>query len=241
MSRALVTGDGPIISPLHTQLWNELRLDDAYALYAPNGATEGFGMGIGLPRGHYGVHDSRDWSKVDAKFGAVARHIEQSLALRRSLKTGQGVVASFDESGRGEYDSQTALQKEDLLRLAKHQERSRDALAAGDHGGLQRWRQLLDGGWSIIRQQGSGGRLRFLVVRNPTADPLRRLTADERLVVDLAALGLANKEIAFERNCPESTVANLLTRAMRRMGVANRVHLVLLARSLGVHRASQPK
>jgi hypothetical protein len=227
MSRALVAQDGPVLAPLHTQLWNDLRLDDAYAIYAPNGSNQGFGLGIGLPRGHFGIHDSRDWSQIDAKFGSVARHIEQSLALRRSLNSGQGVVASFDESGRGEFDSQSTLQKENLLRLALHQERNRDAVAAGNLDGLQRWHQLLDGGWSIIRQQGGGRRLRFLVVRNPTAD--------------LAALGLSNKEIAFERNCPESTVANLLTRAMRRMGVANRVHLVLLARSLGVHRASGPK
>jgi DNA-binding CsgD family transcriptional regulator len=51
---------------------------------------------------------------------------------------------------------------------------------------------------------------------------LAELTAAERAVVALAVEGLSNAEIAAHRECAPRTVANLLARAYRKLGVTSR-------------------
>ncbi len=53
----------------------------------------------------------------------------------------------------------------------------------------------------------------------------RNLTQAERALVEAAALGLSNRELAERRRTTEQTVANQLTIAYRKLGVASRREL----------------
>jgi len=55
----------------------------------------------------------------------------------------------------------------------------------------------------------------------------RELTAKEKAIVELAVLGLTNKEIAKELGHPEQVIKNYLKVVYDKLGVDNRVRLIL--------------
>ena len=61
--------------------------------------------------------------------------------------------------------------------------------------------------------------------------PLGALSAGERDVVQRALAGASNLEIARGRRCAPRTVANLLARAYRKLGISSRRELVALFES----------
>ncbi|MBK7396376.1 MAG: helix-turn-helix transcriptional regulator [Myxococcales bacterium] len=67
------------------------------------------------------------------------------------------------------------------------------------------------------------GRLRVVVL---SGEFLAALTAAERAVVGLAAVGLSNRAIAERRNASVRTVANQLAGAYRKLGVGSRFELM---------------
>lgn len=67
------------------------------------------------------------------------------------------------------------------------------------------------------------GRLRVVVLSGEFLDGL---TAAERAVVGLAAVGLSNRAIAERRNASVRTVANQLAGAYRKLGVGSRFELM---------------
>jgi DNA-binding CsgD family transcriptional regulator len=88
-----------------------------------------------------------------------------------------------------------------------------------------------------------GDRHYVLLPSSPSAAeaPRRPLAPREMEVVRLAALGLANKEIAFELGISINTVGTTLLSAVRKLGVGSRVKLVELARRIGLAReGAQP-
>ncbi len=65
-----------------------------------------------------------------------------------------------------------------------------------------------------------------------SADPLARLTAQERKILDLLAEGLTNRQIAERLFLVEKTVRNHVTRVLAKLGVERRTQAALFAARL---------
>ncbi len=110
------------------------------------------------------------------------------------------------------------------------------ALAAGASGYLPKsatavtiltaLRLVLAGGVHVPRELVAGG-----AALGVPATP--RLTARQAAVLDLIAIGFANKEIAYRLGTSEGTIKAHVAAIMRRFGVRNRVQLLLAADRAG--------
>jgi DNA-binding CsgD family transcriptional regulator len=227
-----VTGHVP--EGLH-RMWARHGLSDMFGIYANRHESESLTLGIAMPRVSYPTVEARDFRGMRRQWSALARHLELALAVRESMREGR-VVGELDEHGRGDFDDGAAPHRDVLAESARRLEHARKTSAEGDDRGLSVWEGLLRGRWSIVRHRSHGGRLRFLAIENPPADVLRTLTAIERDVVMRAAVGEANKVIASELGIHVSSAAEILTRAMRKLGIEHRVHLAQLAGVLGARR-----
>jgi DNA-binding CsgD family transcriptional regulator len=93
---------------------------------------------------------------------------------------------------------------------------------------VEEWRALVAGRWSLIDHFDSDGK-RYLFARPNELRPRtfdEQLSAREREVVALAALGHSNKLIAYEIGLKASTVSGYLTSACSKLGITSRVELV---------------
>jgi DNA-binding NarL/FixJ family response regulator len=85
------------------------------------------------------------------------------------------------------------------------------------------------GRWSLVERFDSDGRRLFVARRNdPTMRRLRALGDNERKVVALLALGHSIKLCAYELGLGQSTVSELASAGMRKLGVRSRLELVEL-------------
>jgi DNA-binding NarL/FixJ family response regulator len=96
------------------------------------------------------------------------------------------------------------------------------------------WRALVSGQLEMVRVRIEDGRYHALVgpVRAAPEVSSRRLSQREREVVARVAEGCSNKLIAYELGVATSTVARLVSRAMDKLGVRNRVELIRKVRGL---------
>jgi DNA-binding NarL/FixJ family response regulator len=100
---------------------------------------------------------------------------------------------------------------------------------------LEVWEAVVDGSYSLVEWFDTDTR-RFIVVRaNPPGayDP-RGLTNQERDVAGHAALGEANKLIAFRMGVSPTRVSALLCSATRKLDLRNKAQLVYWVRGLGL-------
>lgn len=110
--------------------------------------------------------------------------------------------------------------------LASERARGRMRRAEPDEA-LQTWTALVRGRWTILESLDRDGKRLILARRNPLgAIGLLDLTADERDVAWLAALGHSYKYIAYELGIPIATVGGRLARAMRKLHVGSRPELL---------------
>jgi DNA-binding CsgD family transcriptional regulator len=92
---------------------------------------------------------------------------------------------------------------------------------------VAQWKALVDARWSLVDHFERDGKHFILAERNdPIAGGIALLSDRERQVVALAAVGHANKMIAYELGISVSTVGVLLARAAKRVGVRSRKKLV---------------
>jgi DNA-binding CsgD family transcriptional regulator len=83
------------------------------------------------------------------------------------------------------------------------------------------WRGLVAGRWSLVEHFERDGRRYYLAHKNdPELAPDRALTARESQVLGYAELGYSNKLIAYSLGLSGSTVATLLAKAKRKLGMA---------------------
>jgi DNA-binding NarL/FixJ family response regulator len=99
------------------------------------------------------------------------------------------------------------------------------------------WQALVNGSWEPLDQLDIEGRRSILARRSAVAAPcFSKLTDRERQVLTHVALGHPNKQIAYTLGFTTPTVANLISRASRKLGIGNRVELIgLIRKSWGMH------
>lgn len=199
-------------------------------------------MGIGADG--YGVAMAT-WAPADrphaprggelAFWSRVAPHLATAARLRRMLaqradreRAAAAVLAPGGRLLHAEVDASASLAREALreavvqLDRARARPRGRDAREA-----LELWRCMVHRRWTLVDHFERGGRRFVLAYTNePTPRAIDALSARERAVAAAAALGHGNKVIAYELGLAESTVATLLGRAKRKLGVSSRVGLV---------------
>jgi DNA-binding CsgD family transcriptional regulator len=216
-----------------TEMWSRYDVDDVLGILATRPSGDCLALGLGLTGAGYPDIQGRDGRVASRQGTLLARHLETAMNVRQAFAHEDAVVADLDEAGRGDVRPGAAILPSEVLDLARRMEHARSRVHAGDVEGLAVWNGLLEGRWSIIRHDRGGGRLRFLVIENPEQDCLRVLSPIERDVIVRVATGQANKVLAIDLDLHPSSVAKILTRALRKLGIGNRVQLALLARVLG--------
>jgi len=184
---------------------------------------------------HVGLLLTRRASPVDPDLLArLSSHLAAASRLRRRL-AGASAIASADAviepTGtivHAERGAKLRGAREALSAAARHLERLRGPLRRRDpEQAARQWKALVDGRWSLVDQFEADGK-RFLLAQSneaPTAD-VAFLSERERQVVALAAMGHANKMIAYELGIAISTVGVLLGRAARKFGATKRAALI---------------
>jgi DNA-binding NarL/FixJ family response regulator len=96
------------------------------------------------------------------------------------------------------------------------------------------WSALLEGQLTFVECFDDDGH-RFVVARRNN-DTSRRLTDIERRVVGAAAIGRAQKVVAYEVGLSPARVSELLARALEKLGVSSVTELTRVAAAFGVGR-----
>lgn len=166
----------------------------------------------------------------------VAAHLAAGLRLRRSLEhagTRAADLGTADAVFETDFAVANASARaegslDELRRFAKDLDRARGRLRReSPEEALELWRGLCDGTWSLVDHFDTDGR-RYLVAHynEPEARVDRALTRREQQVVAFAAMGHADKIIAYELGIAEATVQTHLANAMRKMGIPTRTELI---------------
>jgi DNA-binding CsgD family transcriptional regulator len=167
------------------------------------------------------------------KWGRVAAHIAAGHRLRRRLQRGrdatpEAVLAPDGKVVHAEGEATAKEARERLRESARTRERAHGSLRRKDPDlAVAEWKGLVAARWTLVDQFENDGR-RYLVARRNDVEMigLESLSPRERAAVGFAALGHTNKLIAYEMGIAASTVAVLLSRAARRLGVRSRAELV---------------
>lgn len=205
------------------------KRDDALIERIVLSALDPFGTGVGfvIPRR---VLARRPPSRGEtAIWGRVAAHLAAAHRLRSSEHPIEAVVSPGGRVLDATGPARDIVARDALRAAAISQDRvrSRRGRPQDADEATEQWRALVSGRWSLVDQFESDGR-RFLVARVNERGSTRvaALTARETQVVELAALGHANKLIAYELGLSVATVARTLARAATKLGASTRVELI---------------
>lgn len=179
------------------------------------------------------------WQRVAAHLAAAHRlrlALEQRGDAASDLDTADAVLETDFGVANASPRAKGAL--EQLRRFAEDLDRARGRLRreAPDEA-LELWRGLCDGTWSVVDRFDTDGR-RYLVAHynEPEARIDRALTRREEQVVAFAAMGHADKLIAYELGIAEATVQTHLASAMRKLGIPSRTELIRTVLALSTTR-----
>lgn len=185
---------------------------------------------------HAGVLVSKPLKSVDpTALARLSTHFAAGARLRRRLEAGKetpvdAAEAVLDEDGKVLHASGKAKLREARAALsdaAARLGRLKKQTRRDPERALAQWRALVDARWSLVDHFEKDGKHFVLAERNdPALGPLALLSDRELQVVALAAVGHANKMIAYELGIAVSTVGVLLSRAAARVGAKSRSALV---------------
>ncbi len=144
----------------------------------------------------------------------------------------EAVVTPSGNVVHAEEPAKPRLAREALRNAVLRMERVRAAHPDSQQA-LETWTALVEGRWSLVDHFDTDGR-RFVVVRrnDPRVPDPRRLTLRERQVVAYVALGRSNKMVAYEMGLSQSTIADHLGSALRKLGLKTRGELVRVLSAL---------
>ncbi|MGH7272273.1 MAG: response regulator transcription factor, partial [Polyangiaceae bacterium] len=204
------------------------------------------GLGVANVLGLNGVSVDGHSAHVGVLMTGPTRAVRVELLARLSshlaagfrLRARVGAASRLDRaeailspSGGLEHVAGAAKLREARLALAQAAariERLRSATRVRDpERAVIQWRALVDARWSLVDHFEQDGKRYLLAERNDaTTPPIALLSARERQVVALAALGHANKMIGYELGISVSTAGVLLSRAAKKLGVRSRAALI---------------
>jgi DNA-binding CsgD family transcriptional regulator len=160
------------------------------------------------------------WSLLGVHLAAAAR-------LRRSLAaSGRSPAAILRPDGRVEHAEEEAKSRparEALSTRAIAIDRARGRLRRSDpDAGLEMWRGLVTGRWSLVDRFDSDGR-RYVVahVNEPVPAQMLALTLRERQIVGHVLLGHPSKLAAYALGVSPAAVSIALRSALLKLGVGN--------------------
>jgi len=217
------------------RLLQQVGGDDAFAVMSIDAARAGIIIAC-VTRDHRLSEERRE---VGTR---IAVHLAAGLRLRRALGTASlldHAEAIFEADGRLASARGPASQGDTPERLHRAVERvagvHRAVSRDGEIAALDLWQGLVEGRWSIVAHEDTDGRRYHLAVANPPLAVLdRALTATEAHVAAMALAGEPYKTIAYSLGIGESTAANVLKGALRKLGVASRIELIRFGTRLGL-------
>jgi DNA-binding CsgD family transcriptional regulator len=196
----------------------------------PHG-TSRWGVSFMAPLPFLGKRDRREQTMLER----VAAHLAAAWRLRAALggKTNSidaKTESVFDSHGRllhAEPEAQGRRERALLLDAVKRLRQSERGERARPEEAMELWQALVDGRWSLLAHTESDGKKLLLARRNePRSQPWPDLSPRERHVAAYCALGHSTKLIAYELGVARSTVASLLSKAIRKLGLQSREDLV---------------
>ena len=141
-----------------------------------------------------------------------------------------------ERSGEHEADvgpAGSAPARDDLRRTAAAVDACAGTGQTDPGAGLELWRGLVEGRWTLVDRFESDGRCCLIARRSdPKERVSRALTRREQQVVAFVGRGQSNKLVAWSLGLTESTVATHLTSARRKLGVRGRAELIALMAAL---------
>lgn len=197
--------------------------DDAVGLRANATPTSGIILTKQVAAGHR-LRDREVWTRFASHLGAALRL--RRLKAEPSPDTARAVLSP---TGRLEHASTDAVEaRAPLGTAAKAIDRARGKLRRLDpEAAAALWKTLVRGEWSLVDWYDHDGK-RFLLAQENRIPSRSKpaLTLREEQVVACAAMGHSNKLIAYDLGLSTGSVAVLLGRAARKLGVSGRVALV---------------
>lgn len=201
---------------------------DCLGLVATDGGRRSLTIAAPLPA--YRGYSSRERRPLLR----LATHLAAAYRLRGRAVSEDAIV----DPSRGVLHAEGAT-KDRRARLALKEavtsiERSRTRRMRSEGAeALALWRGLVEGRWSLVERFESDGRRYYVARRNELGNPVHdALTARERQVVVLAAVGEPSKSIAYALGITPSSVALHLSRAAAKLGARNRLELVSIVAAL---------
>jgi DNA-binding NarL/FixJ family response regulator len=172
---------------------------------------------------------------LNGRLSRLAAHLSSAMRLRsKREKLLDAAVLSAEGRLLHAQGDGVAAARARLSKAAKRIDQARSAKGrANADASLSAWSALVEGRWSLVERLERDGKRLLIVYENAPelVDP-RALSATERAVTRLVALGQSNKLVAYELGLPEGTVARALHTTMKKLGVASRVELIREVREL---------
>ncbi|MBX3270523.1 MAG: helix-turn-helix transcriptional regulator [Sandaracinaceae bacterium] len=180
------------------------------------------------------------------RFAPVAAHLAAALRARGKLglraprpDDGEAIFAPDGKLLHAEPAAQAAEDRASLAVAVRDLDRARSSSRLDDAEALALWRCLVDGRWTLLDQFDSDGRRFVVALPNAPGSTAPAFSRREAQILAELARGRSNKEIAYALGLSASTVATVVARAARKLGVESRVELVRCARALE-RRAKNP-
>jgi DNA-binding CsgD family transcriptional regulator len=210
---------------------------DRMGVICPSEPSRGLMLTVVSPETRSGKIPLATWLRL-------ATHLSHAGRLRATLGATLGATrAGLDLGGDGavfsadgnilhvEGEARSIDARQALRAAARAVDGARSGQRRSDpERALLSWKGLVDGRWSLVDTFDSDGR-RFVVARRnePAFRRPRALSARERHVVALAAVGHASKVVAYQLGISTAAVDATLGRALHKLGLHSRAELATIA------------
>lgn len=176
----------------------------------------------------------RTWGHVAAHLAAGARLVHRLAESPPLLDAPEAVLEPGGKVVHADGTARAKVARAALRDAARVADRARTQRGRADeHAAIESWTALVAGRWSLIDTFDRDGR-RYIVARPNEPEPALAatgtLTRRELQVAQAAALGHADKLIAYELGLARSTVSQLLARARKKLDARNRLELIAALR-----------